>query len=178
MNTPPVTTHRLVRLVVGTGVLGALAWLPAAGLGEEARDAASPEALRLAAAPPVAAPAAAPPGTISMDLADARLEEVLKLLSQQAGMNFIASGATRDRRVTVYLDRVPIKTAIRSLLDANNLSARTVDGSNVYVVTESGGRLVKLLTKVYTLKFARVVPTLGETSATFGNTGSLLQTTF
>lgn len=166
-----------MRFIVSLGLVGMVVLLPSAGQGEDTRPPPTEE-LRVAAAPPAAADAATPPGTISMDLADAGLEEVLKLLSQQAGMSFVTSDAVRNRRVTVYLDRVPVKTALRSILDANNLGLRQMDGSNIYIVADSGGRPIKLLTKVYTLKFARVVPTLGETSATFGNTGSLLQTIF
>lgn len=114
-------------------------------------------------------------GTISMDLVDATLEDVLKLLSQQAGLNFVAAQAVRDKRVTVYMDRVPIPAAIRSLLDANNLAFVASD-ANVFIVTESGDRPVRLITRVYTLRFARVLPTVGEAVSSFGTTGSLVQT--
>ena len=114
-------------------------------------------------------------GTISMDVVDANLEDVLKLLSQQAKMNFIAAQAVRDKRVTVYLDRVPVQTAIRSLLEANNLALHAMDPGDVYVVTESGGRAFKVMTKIYTLKYARVLPTVGESVKTFGNTGTLIK---
>lgn len=168
-----MSASRIIRHAACLSLVGALLCWPVSGQSEDVQPT---DALRLAAAQP--APPPTQSGTISMDLADAGLEEVLKLLSQQADMSFIASEAVRSRRVTVYLDRVPVKTAIRSILDANNLSFRQVDGSNVYIVGASGGRPVKLITKVYTLKFARVVPTLGEASRTFGNTGSLLETTF
>lgn len=115
---------------------------------------------------------------ISMDLVDASLEDVLKLLSQQAGLNFVASQAVRDKRVTVYMDRVPIQTAIHSLLDANRLTFHRVEESDVFVVTESGGAPIKVTTKIYALKYARVLPTLSEAANRFGATGSLIQTGF
>ncbi|MBI4314154.1 MAG: hypothetical protein HY594_05000, partial [Candidatus Omnitrophica bacterium] len=117
-------------------------------------------------------------GAVSMDLVDAALEDVLKLLSQQAGLNFVAAQAVRDKRVTVYMDRVPLQTAIRSLLDANNLTFHPMEGSDVFIVTDSGGRSIKLVTKVYPLKFARVLPTVSEAASKFGATGSLIQTAF
>lgn len=165
-----------MRIAIGCAVLGMVVLSPTVeGRGqEEARG-----TVRVAAsAPPTASAPAAPAEMISMDLVNAGLDDVLKLLSQQAGMNFVASESARDRRVTVYLDQVPIQTAIRSILDANNLSFRQIAGSNVYIVGDSGGRAVKLTTKVYTLKYARVVPTLGETTRTFGDTGSVLKPTF
>lgn len=117
-------------------------------------------------------------GTISMDLVDASLEDVLKLLSQQAGLNFVAAQAVRDKHLTVYMDRVPVQTAIQSVLDANTLAFRRIENSDVFIVTESGGRLIKLTTKVYTLKYAHVLPTAGEAVDSFGKTGSLITTTF
>ena len=165
-----------MRIAIGCAVLGMVVLSPTVeGRGqEEARG-----TVRVAAsAPPTASAPVAPAEMISMDLVNAGLDDVLKLLSQQAGMNFVASESARDRRVTVYLDQVPIQTAIRSILDANNLSFRQIAGSNVYIVGDSGGRAVKLTTKVYTLKYARVVPTLGETTRTFGDTGSVLKPTF
>ncbi len=117
-------------------------------------------------------------GTISMDLVDASLEDVLKLLSQQAGLNFVAAQAVRDKHITVYMDRVPVQTAIQSILDANNLAFRRIENSDVFIVTESGGRPIKLTTKVYTLKYAHVLPTAGEAVDSFGKTGSLITTTF
>lgn len=147
-----------VSLILGSAVIA-----PSPGWGQDAREAEG-EKVRA--------------GAISMDLVDAGLEDVLKVLSQQAGLNFVAAQSARGRRVTVYLNNVPIQTAIRSILDANSLSFHQVDGSNVYVVSDSGGRPIKLLTKVYMLKYARVVPTTGETSRTFGDTGSVLRPTF
>lgn len=166
-----------MRRIIGCAILGVVALTPTGeGFGQDVREEG---AVRVAASAPSAARApAAPAGTISMDLVSASLDDVLKLLSQHAGMNFVASESARDRRVTVYLDQVPVQTAIRSILDANNLSFRQIPGSNVYVVGDSGGRAVKLTTKVYTLKYARVVPTLGETTATFGDSGSILRPTF
>ena len=39
--------------------------------------------------------------TISLDVTDAYLEDVLKLLSKQAGINFVASEDARNKRITV-----------------------------------------------------------------------------
>ena len=50
-----------------------------------------------------------PDKTISMDFQDADLKDVLKIFSQQAKLNFIASEAVQDRKVTLYLEKVPIK---------------------------------------------------------------------
>ncbi|MGD9015202.1 MAG: hypothetical protein PVI33_04180, partial [Candidatus Omnitrophota bacterium] len=48
------------------------------------------------------APDSAP--LISMDFKDASLKDILKALSIQSGINFIASQEIEDRTVTLYLD--------------------------------------------------------------------------
>ncbi|MBI1991917.1 MAG: hypothetical protein HYS71_01585, partial [Candidatus Omnitrophica bacterium] len=50
------------------------------------------------------------PSKISMDVTAANLEDVLKLLSQQAGLNFVASEEVKEKKVTLYLDQVPVQT--------------------------------------------------------------------
>ncbi len=116
--------------------------------------------------------------TISMDVTEAYLEDVLKLLSKQSGMNFVASEAVRDKKVTLYFDRVPIPDALDGILQANNLALIPKEGKNLYVVDESGAPKVRTMTRVYRLKYARVVPTAGEVASTFGVSGSLISATF
>ena len=116
--------------------------------------------------------------TISMDVSEAYLEDVLKLLSRQAGMNFVASEAVREKKITLYFDEVPISDALNTILKANNLSITRHEGKNLFVVTESGAPQIPMLTRVYYLKYARVIPTAGEVTHTFGMSGSLIKETF
>ncbi len=115
--------------------------------------------------------------TISMDVTEAYLEDVLKLLSKQSGMNFVASEAVREKLVTLYLDQVPIHDALEAILRAHSLSLNTRQGKNLYVVTESGAPKVETITRVFQLRYARVVPTAGEILPTFGLSGSLIKET-
>lgn len=166
-----------------TGIAGLLTMLaltspPDAGAQDEEMDVNPSDVRAVASRGTAPRVTGAGTGTISMDLVDAGLDDVLKLLSQQAGLNFVAAQAVRDKRVTVYMDRVPVQTAIQSLLDANTLTFHRIEHSDVFIVTESGGRPVRIMTKVYTLKFARVLPTISESVATFGATGSLIQSGF
>lgn len=116
--------------------------------------------------------------TISMDVTEAYLEDVLRLLSRQAGINFVASEAVREKKVTLYFDRVPISEALDTILKANSLTITSQGSSNLFVVTESGAPGISTVTRVYQLKYARVVPTAGEVSKTFGMSGSLINATF
>ncbi len=116
--------------------------------------------------------------TISIDVTEAYLEDVLKLFSKQSGVNLVGSEETQGKKVTLYLDQVPFQAALASLLEANRLSLRTMGEKNLYVVTESGIPKISTVTKVFRLKYARVVPTAGDLLPTFGLTGSLITSTF
>jgi type IV pilus secretin PilQ/predicted competence protein len=93
---------------------------------------------------------------ISMDFQQAKLEDVLKIFSQQAGLNFVATENIRDKQITLYLDGVTVQDALDSIMKANNLAYDQAPGSAVFVVRESGKAKVEMMTKVYTLRFARV----------------------
>jgi len=94
--------------------------------------------------------------TISMDLQDASLKDILKLLSQQSGLNFIASKAVQDRDITLYLDNVPIKEAMDKLFSANNLSYELDKKANIFIVKDWGEPQIETITKVFPLKYASV----------------------
>ncbi|MBI3332774.1 MAG: hypothetical protein HYZ93_01635 [Candidatus Omnitrophica bacterium] len=115
---------------------------------------------------------------ISMDVTDAYLEDVLKLLSKQSGLNFVASEEVRAKKVTVYLDQVPVQAAIRTILEANHLVSKEVGGTDLFLVTEPPSTKANTVTKIFSLKYARVVPSAGEIFPIFGLTGSLITTTF
>ncbi|MFZ5801168.1 MAG: secretin N-terminal domain-containing protein [Candidatus Omnitrophota bacterium] len=93
---------------------------------------------------------------ISMDFQNASLRDVLKIFSQQSGLNFIASEAVQDRKVTVYLDQVPVEQALDRLLTANNLEYEIEPESNVFIVSETGEPKIRTITKVFFLKYASV----------------------
>jgi len=94
--------------------------------------------------------------TISMDFQDANLKDILKIFSLQSGMNFIASQAVQDRKVTLYLDNVPLQLAMDKLFRANNLSYDMEKNSKIFIVKDWGMPLMETVTKVFYLKYATV----------------------
>jgi type IV pilus assembly protein PilQ len=113
--------------------------------------------------------------TISLDLQDVHLKELLKILSIQSGLNFIASQALQDRTMTLYLDKVPLKQAMDKIFSANNLTYELDKEANVFVVKDWGAPQVETLTKVYQLKY-QAVPSSDLGKETAGaNTISSLQ---
>jgi len=105
---------------------------------------------------------------ISMDFQNADLKTVLKLFSQQSGMNFIASQNVQDRTVTIYFDNVKIDEALNYIMNANNLVYEQEPGTNIFIVKETGKPEIETITKIYELKYAQLTApavSSGETKA-------------
>lgn len=77
------------------------------------------------------APQYASSGTVSIDVKNADIVDVLKVLAQQSGQNIIATSSVKGT-TTVSLHDVPLKTALDLVVRTNGLEYRTV--GNVYVV--------------------------------------------
>ena len=101
-------------------------------------------------------PLAEPEAIISMDFKDVSLKDLLKVFSIQAGLNFIASESVQDRKVTLYLDKVPLTKAMDKIFSANNLSYELDSKANIFVVKEWGKMGTETVTKVFFLKYATV----------------------
>ena len=93
---------------------------------------------------------------VSLDLERASLVDVLKLLSQQTGINFISTEAIKERKLTLYLENVPLKQAMEMIFKANNLSYDYYPEANIFVIKEMGKPSIELKCKVYYLKYVQV----------------------
>lgn len=93
---------------------------------------------------------------ISMDLEKASLVDVLKVLSQQSGLNFVTVPEVEDKKITLYLEGVPLRKALDMICKANNLKYEFYPESKTFVVEEVKTPKIKLQTRVYPLKYARV----------------------
>lgn len=94
--------------------------------------------------------------TISMDFQDANLKDILKIFSIQSNLNFIASEAVQDRKLTLYLDKVPLQKAMDELFKANNLSYELDRDANIFIVKDWGKPQVETETRIFYLKYATV----------------------
>jgi type IV pilus secretin PilQ/predicted competence protein len=93
---------------------------------------------------------------ISMDFKDASLKDILKILSVQSGLNFLSSEAVQERKVTLYLDKVPLKNAMDKIFQTNNLYYEYDRGANIFIVKDMGKPEIELVTKIFALKYASV----------------------
>lgn len=93
---------------------------------------------------------------ISMDLQDANLKDVMKIFSIQSGLNFIASEEVENRKISLFLDKVPIKEAMEKLFKANKLTYEWDENSNIYVVKYWGKPEIERITRIYILKYRTV----------------------
>ncbi len=109
--------------------------------------------------------------TISMDFKDASLTDVLKIFSQQSGLNFIAADEISDKTITLFLDKVPVEVALDKILTANSLTYQTQPGSNIFVVKYSPRPAKELMTRIYNLKHASVVSSKINTTISIDTEG-------
>ena len=93
---------------------------------------------------------------ISIDLQDANLKTVLKMFSEQSGLNFIASEDAAEKKVTLYFNNVKVEDALNYIINANNLSYEQEPGTNIFIVKETGKPKVETITKIYELKYAQL----------------------
>lgn len=94
--------------------------------------------------------------TISLDFDGASLLNILKLFSQQSGLNFVASPGVSSKKVTLYLENVPLREALEKILNANKLTYELAEGSNIFIVKDLIKPDVDLVTRVFPLKYAQV----------------------
>lgn len=93
---------------------------------------------------------------ISMDFQDASLVDVLKVFSKQTSLNMISSESLVNKKITIYLENVPLQEALDQLLRANNLTYEVQPGSDIYIVKPLPVARQEYMTRVYTLKHAMV----------------------
>jgi len=93
---------------------------------------------------------------ISMDFQDVPLKQLLKIFSQQSGLNFVASEEIENRNVTLYLDNVSVEDALTAILKANRLTYVQTEGSAIFHVKALSDPDIDTETRIYRLSYATV----------------------
>jgi len=109
------------------------------------------------ATPPIGESEKPTPSTlISIDFQDAQLKDVLKILSQQSGLNFIATEQVKEKNVTLYLDKVSVQDALDGIVEINNLTYEQAPGSDIFIVKKPTPTTMEMATRVFRLNYAPV----------------------
>ena len=93
---------------------------------------------------------------ISMDLQDIPLKQLLKIFSQESGLNFVASEEIENRTVTLYLDSVSVGDTLNAILRANKLTYEQPEGSNIFYLKATSEPAVETETRIYKMAYATV----------------------
>lgn len=95
---------------------------------------------------------------VTMDFQNANLVAVLKALSEQSGLNFVAGESVKDKKISLFLNQVTVKEALETILKTSNLTYEQAgEGSNIFIVKESGKPSVETITRIFTLNYASAV---------------------
>lgn len=93
---------------------------------------------------------------ISMNFQDADLANVLKIFSEQSNLNLVTAESVASKKITVYLDNVPVEQALEQILRANGLTYELQAESNIYIVKPLAKPQTEIITRVYPLKYATI----------------------
>ena len=113
---------------------------------------------------------------VSLDFKDANLKDVLKVFSQQSGLNFVATQEIQDLPITLYMENVKVEDALQTLLSSSNLGLSQSSGSNIMIVQSKPAPPLKTRTKVYKLRYFHASASpgqymMGEVSGGGGGSG-------
>ena len=113
-------------------------------------------------------------GKYYLDFNGATLINVLNVLSNLSGINFIAGIEVADRKVSMTLDNVGLEDVLQSLAYGCNVSYDFIPGRNIYLFRAKSDAPNKptLLTRVFKLYFIRATPVLEiEDTGSSGSSG-------
>ncbi len=101
-------------------------------------------------------------GKYYLDFKAAALINVLNVLSNLSGINFIAGTEVAQRQVSMTLDNVTLEDVLQAIAYGCNVSYDFLPGKNIYLFRASSDapEMPSLLTRVYKLYYVKVSPVL------------------
>lgn len=91
---------------------------------------------------------------ISLIAKDANLSEVLKVLADRSGMNFVSGEAVYKEKLTIILNNTPLDEAINIVVRASGLAYEIIGNSVMIAEADKLKADVGLMTYVVSLKYA------------------------
>ena len=112
-------------------------------------------------------------GRYYLDFKGASLINVLNVLSNLSGINFVAGPEVAERRVNMTLDNVSLEDVLQAISSGSNVSYDSLPGRNIYLFRASSDSPEKpaLFTRVYRLYYV-LVSALKEISDSSSTSGS------
>ena len=95
--------------------------------------------------------------TISINLKEASINNVLKVLGEKTGIKFVVDPAIQDRRITVNINDVLADDAISVIMESNGLGYRSIEGVDVYMVSDLSKIMSRTVVKRVSCQFAEAV---------------------
>jgi len=115
-------------------------------------------------------------GKYYLDFKAAALINVLNVLSNLSGINFIAGTEVSDRKVSMTLDNVVLEDVLQAISYGCNVSYEFLPGRNIYLFRASSDapEMPSLMTRVFKLYYVKVSNLKEiENTASTGTTGGL-----
>ncbi len=94
---------------------------------------------------------------ISINLKNASINNVLKVLGEKTGLKFVVDPAIQNRRITVNINDVLPDDAISVIMESNGLGYRSIEGVDVYMVSDMSKIMSRTVVKKVTCQFAEAV---------------------
>jgi len=95
--------------------------------------------------------------TISINLKDASVNNVFKVLGEKTGIKFVVDPAIQNRRITVNINDVLADDAISVIMESNGLGYRSIEGVDVYMVSDLNKIMSRTIVKRISCQFAEAV---------------------
>ena len=90
--------------------------------------------------------------TVHLNIKSMPLNLILDAISKQTGASFVVEKGLEDRRFSAVFNNLPVRDALRALLEVNGLGYESVGNTNTYVVKELSKTQLRLATKIFRLK--------------------------
>lgn len=93
---------------------------------------------------------------VTLTLQSTPLTHILRAISRQTGASFIVAKELEDRRFSAFVNKVPLRDALRALLEAHSMGYEQVGNSNTYVVKELSRTRMRTLTRLFRLRYTQL----------------------
>ncbi|NLO91695.1 MAG: AMIN domain-containing protein [Elusimicrobia bacterium] len=90
--------------------------------------------------------------TVHLNIKSMPLNLILDAISKQTGASFVVEKGLEDKRFSAVFNNLPVRDALRALLEVNGLGYESVGNTNTFVVKELSKTNVRLATKIFRLK--------------------------